>query len=231
MTDHFSPTRPMQEETRGPQSAEGAQAQARSRLYSLVGRAFAVPNDTLHEELTGGSWERQVGEEAAALPFSVSLADLSLRPERLGSQELQAEYVRLFEVGLTGGPPCSLFAGHHEADRLRVMEELVRFYSFFDLRLTPGRMPDHITVELEFMQFLAFREAEAIEQGDDRESCLRAQRDFVERQLGRFLARLSGKVRAQKPLPFFEGVVELGHRFAQQDHGHIVAALAGCEAS
>ena len=216
----------MQQETRGPQSTEGTQAQARSRLYSLVGRAFAPPNDTLYEELTGGAWERQVAEALAALPFSLSLADLRLRPEKLGSKDLQAEYVRLFEVGLMGGPSCSLFAGHHESDRLRVMEELVRFYGFFDLRLTPGRMPDHITVELEFMQFLTFREAEAIERGDDRESWLRAQRDFLERQLGRLLARLSGKVRAQKPLPFFEGLVELGHRFAQEDHGYIVAALS-----
>jgi DMSO reductase family type II enzyme chaperone len=226
VTYRFTPTGPMQEETRGPRSAEGAQAQARSRLYSLVGRAFAPPNDTLYEELTGGAWERQVAEATAALPFSLSLADLTLRPEELGSKDLQAEYVRLFEVGLMGGPPCSLFAGHHETDRLRVMEELVRFYSFFDLRLTPGRMPDHITVELEFMQFLAFREAEAIEQGNDRESCLRAQRDFLKRQLGRFLARLSDKVRAHKPLPFFEGLIELGHRFAQEDHGYIVATLA-----
>lgn len=231
MTYRFTPTRPMQEETRGQRSAEGAQALARSRLYSLVGRAFAPPNDALHEELAGGAWERQVGEEEEALPFSLGLADLSLRPEKLGSRELQAEYVRLFEVGLMGGPPCSLFAGHHESDRLRVMEELIRFYNFFDLHLTPGRMPDHITVELEFMQFLALREAEAIEQGNDRQSCLRAQRDFLERQLGRFLARLSDKVRAQKPLPFYEGLIDLGHRFAQQDHGYIVAALAGSEAS
>ena len=221
----------MQEEARGPRSTEGAQAQARSRLYGLVGRAFAPPNDTLYEELTGGAWERQVAEALAALPFSLSLADLRLRPEKLGSKDLQAEYVRLFEVGVMGGPPCSLFAGHHESDRLRVMEELIRFYSFFDLRPTPGRMPDHLTVELEFMQFLTFREAETIEQGGDRESCLRAQRDFLERQLGRFLARLSDKVRAHKPLPFFEGLVELGHGFAQEDHGYIVAALSGVESS
>ena len=222
----------MQEEAREPRSAEGAQAQARSRLYGLVGRAFAPPNDTLYEELAGGAWERQVAEALAALPFSLSLADLRLRPEKLGSsKDLQAEYVRLFEVGLTGGPPCSLFAGHHESDRLRVMEELVRFYGFFDLGLTPGRMPDHITVELEFMQFLTFREAEAIEQGDDRESWLRAQRDFLERQLGRFLARLSEKVRVQKPLPFFEGLVELGHGFAQEDYKYVVTALDASQPS
>jgi DMSO reductase family type II enzyme chaperone len=217
----------MQEETREIRSAEGAQAQARSRLYSLVGRAFAPPNDTLYEELTGGAWERQVAEALAVLPFSLSLANLRLRPEELGSKDLQAEYVRLFEVGVMGGPPCSLFAGHHESDRLRVMEELVRFYGFFDLRLTQGRMPDHLTVELEFMQFLAFRVAEALEQGDDRESWLRAQRDFLQRQLGRFLARLSEKVRVQKPLPFFEGLVELSHGFAQEDYRYIVAALSG----
>src|SRR4030065_69651 len=79
-------------------------------------------------------------------------------------------------VGPAGEPPGSLVAGHHERDRLRVMEELVRFYDFFGLGLAPGTMPDHLTAELDFMHFLTFREAEAVREGGDRESYLRAER-------------------------------------------------------
>ncbi len=65
-----------------------------------------------------------------------------------------------------------------------LFEELVRWYSFFDLkRAGSAELPDHIAVELDFMHFLAWREhlhdgdAEAIA------SLRRAQRDFVSRHL------------------------------------------------
>jgi len=221
----------MPEDTSTPLSAEEAQARARSRVYRVVGHAFAFPHDALYHELAGGDWERGVVEAVGALPFSLGLAGLSLTPAQTASEELKAEYVRLFEVGPTGGPPCSLFAGHHERDRLRVMEELVRFYDFFGLSLAPGAMPDHLTVQLEFMHFLTFREADAVREGGDRGSCLRAERDFLERQLGRFLARLVEKARAQEPLPFFQSLLEMSHRFAQEDYGYVVAALDGIGSS
>jgi DMSO reductase family type II enzyme chaperone len=207
------------------------EAQGRSRLYRLVGHAFAFPDAALYQEFAGGAWRREVVETLTALPFSLDLADLSLTPAEITSQELQSEYVRLFEVGLMGGPPCSLFAGHHERDRLRMMEELLRFYNFFGLSLAQGTMPDHLSAELEFMYFLTFGEAEAIREGGDRGSYLRAERDFLERHLGRFLAQLLDKVQAQKPLPFLESLVGLGYRLTQGDHGYVVAALAASEPS
>jgi len=221
------PARLMPEDRSSPRSAEEAQALARGRLYRLVGLAFAFPHDALYEELASGAWERAVVEASAALPFSLGLADLSLTPAQAAGEELKAEYVRLFDVGRTGGPPCPLFAGHHERDRLHVMEELVRFYDFFGLSLAAGTMPDHLTAELEFMHFLTFREGEALRDGGDRQSYLRAERDFLGRHLGRFLTRLATKARAEKPLPFFDDLLELSHRFAQEDHAYVVATLGG----
>lgn len=104
-----------------------AQTQARSRLYRLLGRAFAFPEGALCQELAGGAWEREAAETVEALPFLLNLADLSPTPTELPTEHLPAECVRLFEVGFMGGPPCSLFAGRHERDRQRLMEELMRF--------------------------------------------------------------------------------------------------------
>ena len=64
-----------------------------------------------------------MAEKLETLPFSLNLEDLSLTPTKLTSGNFQAESVRLLEVGLPGGPPCSLFAGHHERDRRRMMAE------------------------------------------------------------------------------------------------------------
>ena len=67
-----------------------------------------------------------------------------------------------------------------------LFEELVRWYSFFDLkRAGSAELPDHIAVELDFMHFLAWRE-HLLDGGGDAEaiaSLRRAQRDFVSRHL------------------------------------------------
>lgn len=63
-------------------------------------------------------------------------------------------------------------------------EELLRFYHFFGLgRSQQALMPDHLAVELEFMQFLSALEVKALERGEDIASLERAQRDFMFRHL------------------------------------------------
>ena len=74
------------------------------------------------------------------------------------------EFTRLFDVG-TGAPPCPLHGGLYFGDRMKTMEEAVRFYNFFGLTLSesPRELPDHIVTQLEFLHFLAFREAQALD--------------------------------------------------------------------
>ena len=100
----------------------------------------------MYDDLAGGAWEREVAEKLEALPFLLSLVGLRLTSTEPPAEHLQAEYVRPFEVGLMGGPPCSLLAGHRERDRQRLMEELVLFRDFFGLRLAPGGRPDHLAL-------------------------------------------------------------------------------------
>lgn len=63
-------------------------------------------------------------------------------------------------------------------------EELLRFYQYFGLGRAPGAlMPDHISVELEFMQFLNQLQAAAEKRDEDLTPLKKAQRDFLERHL------------------------------------------------
>lgn len=81
---------------------------------------------------------------------------------------------------------CSLHEGVYATrDRNALFEELVRFYGFFGLeREEVAELPDHLTVELEFMHFLTFLEHHQAEQGRAVDDLRRAQRDFLERHLG-----------------------------------------------
>ncbi len=105
------------------------------------------------------------------------------------------------------------------------MEELVRFYNFFGLHLSPGLMPDHVTVELEFMHYLAFKEAEARKSDGDVDSYLRAQRDFVQRHLANWWPLLAAAVKRQRPMPFYRALVALLERFLDAERTYLGKAL------
>lgn len=203
----------------------GTAAASRSRLYLHLSHSFAFPQPPLHADVIEGRWPNDLGDLLAALPYR-------LKPNAPGAWRVPADYdtfqsgyIRLFEVGPRGGAPCPLYGGHYARDRLRTMEELVRFYNFFGLRLVPGLMPDHVTVELEFMHFLTFQEDEARNAGGDVESCLRAQRDFLQRQLANWWPSLSLALKRESALPFYRSLVSFTGRLLESDSAFVQKAL------
>jgi len=96
-----------------------------------------------------------------------------------------AEYTEAFDR-TANESACSLrgYSYAPEIHSTALYEELLRFYQFFGLSRAPdAEMPDHLSVELQFMQFLAAMEANAIERGESLESLHRAQQDFLARHL------------------------------------------------
>ncbi len=73
-----------------------------------------------------------------------------------------------------------------------LFEELVRWYSFFDLKRAGGaELPDHIAVELDFMQFLAWREHIHDGEAEAVATLRRAEHDFLSRHLSPMAQGLS----------------------------------------
>ncbi len=124
--------------------------------------------------------------EASALALSMAEAF-----SRYSEEELNVDYARLF-VGpneLLAPPYGSVYL---DGDR-RVMGdstmEVIKFYEGQGLTMDGEfrNLPDHITVELEFMYYLIFKEVEALEKSD-----IAGAGDFVDKQelfLSRFLNR------------------------------------------
>jgi len=205
---------------------EGAVAGARSRFYAHLSRAFAFPRPEFHQEVMEGRWLGAGAELMRALPGRIAAGAAGAWRAPADYDHFQSEYIRLFEVGARGSAACPLFSGQYGRDRLHAMEELVRFYNFFGLRSSPGIMPDHVTVELEFMHFLAFKEAEARD-GGDVDSYLRAQRDFLQRQLANWWPLLAAAVKRQRPLPFHRSLVAMAGRFFDAERTYLQSALKG----
>ena len=175
----------------GPQ----LQAGARSACYRRLAKAFSFPDLELRTAVASGEWEESWRNAAQDLPFE-------LPPDDGGeatSDGLEEGYIGVFEVG-PGKPFCPLYEGSHRSGRMKLMEDVVRFYEHFGLLAAPEDQPDHLCAELDFMHYMSFKEAAALARGDAATDLRRAQRDFLDRHLcqwlPRFLARLESSDRA-----------------------------------
>lgn len=196
---------------------------ARCRLYSLLAGSFRFPSPDFHELLHGGGYRDSLRALASGLPYRLTLADDGLAAPG-GYVDLQAEYIRLFDVGSKGRPPAPLYEGEYRAgSRMQVMEDLVRFYDHFGLSLSTEQreLPDHLTVELEFLHYLTFKETAALERGLDPGAYRRAQIDFLARHASRWPRLLRAKVREERGEPPFAALVDAADEFLRADLAYL----------
>lgn len=187
-------------------------AAARSRAYALFGEALAYPDTELREALVDGGLALPLRDCLTAIS-----SDFADPPERwlalqdVGDAEaLAIEYTRLFDAGASG-PPCPLYGGLYGGDRMAKMEEAVRFYNHFGLKLSDEQreLPDHISTQLEFMHFLAYREVEALQAEMDPGAYRRAQRDFIARNLGAWTPKLCERLEKENADAYFQTLIGL----------------------
>ena len=201
-------------------------------MYRLLAGAFAFPEEPFHRTVLEGGFLEEVLAIAAGLPYTLPLAEGEPLRAGLGNAaadylDFQSEYIRLFDVGVPR-PPCALYEGLYLGSRRAVMEEVTRFYHHFGLSLggESRELPDHLTTELEFMHFLTFREVAALENGQDWGPYVRAQRDFLQRHLVRWVPRVRPLAEKQKAAAFYAGLLALAEAFLLKDLAH-AASLAG----
>jgi DMSO reductase family type II enzyme chaperone len=206
---------------------EVRQARARSRGYLVLARLFDYPDAELGRALRTGELAERLREVLAEVdPALAEELDTSALAAAGEDDELEVEFTRLFDVG-PGGPPCPLYGGLYGGARAKTLEETVRFYNHFGLGLAeaPRELRDHLGTELEFLHFLAFREAEALEAGADPSSYRRAARDFLARHPLRWVPKLRRRLDEEAALPCFAELARLLERFLERDLRHLVARL------
>ena len=90
-------------------------------------------------------------------------------------------------------------SAHTDRDQTDLYRELIRWYDHFGLkRRDGGELPDHVSVMLEFLQFLTAQEG--ANAGDARAvaNLHAAQRDFVERQVMPLVAAVVDKLETEQ---------------------------------
>jgi DMSO reductase family type II enzyme chaperone len=199
---------------------EGALAAgARSQLYQTLAAAFSYPSAPSAESSDGvgsSEWWRRLLALSPHLPFELPTPPHGTT-RATPIEVLQQAYVSTFEVGV-GRPYCPLYEGSHRSGRMKLMEELVRFYEHFGLITQPGDHPDHLSAELEFMHYLAFKEAAALAHGELVADMRRAQRDFLDRHLCRWLPAVRKRLQSADDIPaFYPTVAVLAEESCKRD--------------
>lgn len=177
-------------------------ARVRSAIYEYLSAAFLYPGaDTLtllktNGETLGHLFSALYSGEGAeqVLGFARQLSGWSL-------DEMQEEFTTVFgHIVSTDCPPYEGEYGQaHIFNKSQSLADLGGFFKAFGLEPDPGlrdRM-DHISVELEFMHFLAMKEAHALVQRHGKskvELCRKAQRAFLEEHLGYWACSFSGRL-------------------------------------
>jgi len=196
---------------------------ARTAVYQILARLALVPDKDTYDTALAGEWPARLADAAKLLAYPFDFGQASV-PASVSVEEFQAEYLRLFDIGSgTSGPPAPLYGGVYAGgDRMKHLEEVVRFYEYFGLTASAEdpRPADHLSTELEFLKYLTFKEAVS-SSPRLQASFRRAQHDFLERQLAIWLPELVKRTDASQPLPFWLWTVSTISAFARADAAYI----------
>jgi DMSO reductase family type II enzyme chaperone len=179
-------------------------AMARSGIYRALSLLFLYPDEAWLSAMSA-----EVSKITALLPDllpderdGLEEAWTNLIGEDLALEHYQAEYRQTF--GHTISQECppyeTQYGSAHLFQQAQVLGDIAGFYRAFGLEvsdLAKERL-DHIAVELEFMAFLALKEAYALtHDGEEKAAiCRDAQRKFLVEHLGRWaplFAKLLGR--------------------------------------
>lgn len=206
----------------GPvEQPEQATAAARACMYAALSALTASPPATDGEALA------HLEAAAAALPYPLDVAPLAevavaLR-EPAALAAFHSAYSSAFEVG-ERGPPLPIRAELAPGVGPQAKEEVVRFYEHFGYELGAAMawQPDHLSVLLEFLHYLAWQ-GSGRAAADARRSLQRAQRDFLARHVLGWLPQVSGSLAQQSPAAPLTVLFAAVAAFARADHAWLAA--------
>jgi len=190
----------------------GETAPARCLMYAIFSDIVASPFDA---EAAVARDEIQISQ--ISLPYTLTNSDEYVKAWRERNvSNLKSEYSGLFEVG-SDGPPVPIREDLHRNQPAGVREDIVRFYDYFGYGLAEkfAWAPDHLSVELEFMHFLAYKESEC--SAEDAASFQLAQHDFAERHLVIWVSELAQRIVERQPDALYGKLVAALSEFVVKD--------------
>ncbi len=172
-------------------------------LQQMKDHRFQEILSTLEIELNNGFFKKP--EKELLENLTVEYAYLFLGP---GKHISPHESVHHKKEGAQSGQ----LWGELTAEVKRIIES-----SGLEYKMEFTGMPDHISVELEFMQRVILRETQAWEADDDQTArlCLKNEKEFVDEHLFGWIPDFCEKVIKAAELPFYREMAHLTHSFIE----------------
>ncbi len=198
-----------------------ATAAARGEIYGLLANVFRAEPTSAFLSLIKGPFSETLNELGASLggAFAETLEDAL-------AEELAIEYTALF-LGPGGhlSPHESVNTESPDGKRASLWgERTAQVKSFIETAGLEYRsdfdgMPDHITAELEFMQALMARQAEALDAGDDdgAEYCRGIAQRFLNEHLGAWVPDFCDRVISKTQQPYFKEMAGVTKAFVEYE--------------
>jgi DMSO reductase family type II enzyme chaperone len=187
-------------------------ARARAGVYRFLAAALDCPDEATHEWLLSPAFRQ--GLEILCDRFDLSCPEGELFPTERA--DCQSRYLACFEVGLPGPPVPLLASAYNRREPVpATVHEHILFYQRFGARLAEGNREaaDHLRNELAFL----VRLDELLLQGQDRESLRLARRDFLSRQVNRWVRQAADAAVDRGLPPVYVCLLELLARAADED--------------
>ncbi|ODS33276.1 MAG: hypothetical protein SCARUB_01597 [Candidatus Scalindua rubra] len=145
--------------------------------------------------------------------------------------DLVLEYTRLFiGPGKHISPYESVYRDNEDALWSETTVEVKKFIESLGLEYSSNwsGLPDHIGVELEFMQRLTCREKEAWEQKDKKTAirCMEFEKKFIDEHLSQWVPIFCDKLKKESRVAFYREMAELTRQFIDFDSKLIDKNLA-----
>lgn len=211
-------------------SNPNAKANFRSNVYGILALAFSPPQPEakkLYAAILDAHSSLRSAEDTAA-------PDVNF-PEDTASTDLGREHLRLF-VG-PGHIQCPPYEAVYRKDRPLMEKGLVMGSSTADVRRRYAEgnlalskkftdLPDHITVEMEFMHFLCGEESRFAEQGNPQQSAKirRMQKEFLDEHLKPWVNDFADCVIRSANSSFYKAAASLLKTFIESESENLLGS-------
>lgn len=191
---------------------EDNETTARTAVYQTFGRMLLPFDDETWGITKDGGWTKELDHSGALLTYSWEIGDQPAPADRAATE---AEYA---------GIDAALVSGAYADDADKNRDEVVRFYEYFGLKASADARPlDHLVTQIDFMQFLTFKEA--VSASDRlRGSFRRAQLDFLDRQMSVWIPKLAERVDGSGS-DLYKWATAAFARYVATDHTYVKGLL------
>jgi TorA maturation chaperone TorD len=196
-------------------------ALARSAVYRLLSQTLVYPDAEAVSTLQGDL--PQALAFAASFPDNMAplLDGLAQQLDGKDARALQSEHLHVFShVQSADCPPGeTAYTTQNVFQETQELSDLNGFFRAFGLELAERERPDHISVELEFMYVLTYKEAYALLHHDMEKArlCRIVQRKFMGDHLGRWALQFAELLGSRAEGGYLLSVAGLTKTFLTQE--------------